>query len=136
MQLNPYLNFDGQCREAFTAYERILGGKIEMMQTHGESPMPDHVSPEARDRILHVRLAVGDAVLLGSDTPPGEPPNPQGFALSLSIDTPAEAERIFNGLSDGGKVDMPLQETFWAQRFGMLVDKFGIPWMVNCDRPQ
>lgn len=136
MQLNPYLNFDGQCREAFTAYEQILGGKIEMMQTHGESPMADHTPPESRDRIMHVRLVADGAVLLGSDTMPGDAPNAQGFAVSLNIDNPAEADRIFNALADGGKVDMPIQETFWAQRFGMLVDKYGIPWMVNCDRPQ
>ena len=84
---------------------------------------------------MHARLVVGDRVLMGSDVPPDHHDKPQGFSVSLGIDTPAEAERIFRALAEGGTVQMPLQETFWALRFGTLVDRFGIPWMVNCERP-
>jgi len=135
MQLNPYLAFNGQCEAAFKFYERCLGGKIEMLMTHGESPMVDQVPPEWRGKVMHARLTVGDKVLMGSDAPPERYEGTKGFCVSIGIDTPADAERIFRELSEGGAVQMPLQETFWALRFGMLVDRFGIPWMVNCERP-
>ena len=136
MQITPYLNFDGQCRAAFQFYERCLGGQIPMMMTYGESPMAAQTPAEQRDRIMHTRLQVGDAMLMGSDMPPepcGE--GMKGSQVTIGVDNPAEAERIFNALSEGGTVRMPIQETFWAVRFGMLVDKFGISWMVNCERP-
>ena len=135
MQLNPYLVFDGQCEAAFKFYQRCLGGKIEMMLTNGESPMADQTPPEWRNKIMHARLVVGDEVLMGSDAPPDRYEGAKGFSVTLSIDEPAEAERIFNALAENGTVRMPLQETFWAVRFGMLVDRFGIPLMVNCERP-
>jgi len=135
MQLNPYLTFNGQCAAAFTFYEKCLGGKIEMMMTHGDSPMADQMPPVLRDKIMHARLVIGDKVLMGSDAPPERYEGAKGFSVSLGIDKPAEAERIFTALAEGGTVQMPLQETFWALRFGMLVDRFGIPWMVNCERP-
>lgn len=122
MQLNPYLNFDGQCRAAFEFYQQCLGGEIVTMQTHGESPMAEQVPSEWRERILHARLIVGDAVLMGSDSPPQAHERPQGFAVSLNVDSPADAERMFAALATGGTVSMPLQETFWGSRFGMLVD--------------
>ncbi len=134
MQLNPYLVFNGQCKEAFEFYERVLGGKIETMQTHGESPMAGQVPPEWKDKILHVHMSVGDRVLMGSDSPPQHYEKPQGFSVSLSVDDPADADRIFNTLAEKGSVRMPIQETFWASRFGMAVDQFGIPWIVNCER--
>ena len=134
MQLNPYLTFNGQCEAAFKFYERCLGGKIEMMLTHGNSPMAEQVAPEWRNRIMHARLIVGDKVLMGSDAPPERYEGTKGFCVSLGIDKPAEAERIFNALAENGTVQMPLQQTFWAVRFGMLVDRFGIPWMVNCEQ--
>lgn len=133
MKIQPYLNFDGQCREAFLFYHQVLGGELATLQTHGESPMRDHTPPEWHDRILHARLIVGDEELMGSDSPPGQHAQPQGFAVSLNIDDPAAAERIFAALSAGGAVQMPLQQTFWAGRFGMCTDRFGVPWMVNCE---
>ena len=134
MQLNPYLLFDGQCEAAFKFYERCLGGKVEMMLTHGDSPAADQVSPDWHGKIMHARLVVGDRVLMGSDAPPEHYEAAKGFSVSLGIDTPAEAERIFHALAEKGTVRMPLQQTFWAARFGMLVDRFGIPWMVNCEQ--
>jgi PhnB protein len=135
MQLNPYLTFNGQCEAAFKFYERCLGGKIEFMLTHGESPMAQQTPAGWRNKIMHARLVVGDKVLMGSDAPPERYEGPKGFSVSLGIDTPAEAERVFSALAENGTVQMPLQETFWALRFGTLVDRFGIPWMVNCERP-
>jgi len=134
MELNPYLNFNGQCEAAFKFYEKSLGGKIEMMMTHGQSPMADQVPANWRDKVMHVRMTVGDKVLMGSDAPPEHYQKPQGFAVSLSVAKPEEAERAFKALSEGGTIQMPLQQTFWAARFGMLVDKFGIPWMINCEQ--
>lgn len=134
MQLNPYLTFDGQCEKAFKFYERCLGGKIEAMITHRGSPMAQQSPPEWQDKILHARLTVGDEVLMGSDGMPGCHEKASGFSVSLGIADPADAERIFNALSENGAVRMPLQQTFWALRFGMLVDQFGIPWMINCEQ--
>jgi PhnB protein len=133
MQVNPYLTFNGQCEAAFKFYAQCLGGKIEAMMTHGDSPMANQVSSEWHKKILHARLMVGDKILMGSDAPPERYENPQGFSVSLGIDDPAAAERIFHALAENGTVTMPIQQTFWALRFGMLVDRFGIPWMVNCE---
>jgi PhnB protein len=134
MQLNPYLMFDGQCEAAFKFYERCLGGKIVTMLKHGESPMAQQVPPELRDRIMHARLALGDKLLMGSDAPPQHHEPMQGFSVTLGIDDPVEAEGIFNALAEGGTVRMPFQKTFWAVGFGMLVDRFGTPWMINCEQ--
>ena len=131
MQLIPYLNFNGQCAEAFRFYERTLGGKIVMMRTHAESPIADQVPPEWRDRILHARLQLGEAVLMASDSPPEYYQRPQGLYVSLQVDDAAAADRIFQAFAEGGTVTMPLQQTFWAARFGMVVDRFGTPWMIN-----
>ena len=133
MQLHPYLHFNGDCETAFKYYERVLGGKIEAMMTHAGTPAEQHVPAEWRNKILHARLVVGDAVLMASDAPPGHYHKPQGFSVSIQINGPARAEDTFRALADGGTVIMPFQQTFWAARFGMLVDKFGTPWMVNCD---
>jgi PhnB protein len=135
MQLNAYLNFDGQCEAAFKFYEQALGGKIIAMMPFEGSPMADQVPPESHSKIIHARLTVGDQVLMGSDSMGPHAAKPQGFAVSIGVSDPAEAERIFHALSEGGKVDMPIQETFWAARFAMFVDRFGIPWMINCERP-
>ena len=115
------------------SYERCLGVKIQPMMTHGESPMAGQVSPSWHNKIIHARLVLGDQVLMGSDAPPEHYEEPKGFSVSLGIDDPAAAERIFHALAEGGTVRMPIQKTFWAVRFGMLVDQFGIPWMVNCE---
>jgi PhnB protein len=132
MQLNPYLTFNGQCEAAFKLYEKCLGGKIVMMLPYGDSPMADQTPPGCRGKILHCTFALGDQVLAGVDAPPERYQKPQGFSVALNLDDAAEAERIFNTLAENGTVQMPLQETFWAVRFGMLVDQFGIPWMINC----
>jgi len=134
VQLNPYLLFNGQCQAAFKFYEQCLGGKIDAMMTHGESPMSQQVSPEWRNKIIHARMVVGDKVLMGSDAPPERYQEPRGFSVSLSVKDPAEAERIFHALADNGTVQMPIQKTFWSVRFGMVVDRFGVPWMVNCEQ--
>jgi PhnB protein len=133
MQLNPYLVFPGQCEAAFKFYEQCLRGKIEAMIPHAGTPAEGHVPPEWAKKILHARLRVGDEVLMGSDAPPDRFEAPKGFSVSLQVKDPAEAERIFHALADNGTVRMPLQQTFWAVRFGMCVDRFGIPWMVNCE---
>jgi PhnB protein len=132
--VQPYLLFEDQCEAAFKFYEQCLGGKIEAMITHGNSPIADQVPVERHNLILHARLAVGDEVLMGSDSPPEHYEKPQGFSVSLDIDTPTEAERIFRTLAEKGTVRLPLQQTFWAASFGMLVDQFGIPWMINCEK--
>ncbi|MBA2670431.1 MAG: VOC family protein [Gemmatimonadetes bacterium] len=134
MQLNPYLNFDGDCEAAFEFYEQCLGGEIVTMQTHGDSPIADEVPSEWRDKILHARLTIGDVVLMGSDSPSEYYQKPQGLYAALQVDDAADAERIFHALAENGTVTMPMQETFWAARFGMLVDRFGTPWMVNCEQ--
>jgi PhnB protein len=135
MQLNPYLQFDGNCADAFRFYEQSLGGKIVMMMKAGESPMAAQVPPDRQDSIMHARMVVGDTVLMGSDAMGGAYAAPAGFHVTLGVDDPAEADRIFAALADGGTVGMPIAETFWAERFGLLVDRFGIPWMVNCEKP-
>jgi PhnB protein len=134
MQLNPYLNFNGQCEAAFKFYEQCLGGKIVSMFTYEGTPMADQVPPAWRNKIIHATLMVGDKVLMGSDAPPERYEKPKGSSVFVAVKDPAEAERIFNALAKNGTVSMPLQQTFWAQRFGMLVDQFGIPWMINCEQ--
>ncbi len=141
MQLEAYLFFNNQAAEAFDFYAKCLGGKIAMKVTYGEMPGTEQMPPEVRKQIAHVRLEAGDAVLLASDwCPPGGEPGPypgiQGCAVCLSTDKPEEAERLFAALSQGGEVEMPIGETSWSQRFGMFVDRFGVHWMVNCNRPQ
>jgi PhnB protein len=133
--LAPYLAFNGKCKAAFEFYANALGGQIVMMMTKGESPMAGQTPPEQKDHIMHASMKVGDDMLQGSDAPPQHYHKPQGFSVALDIKEPAEAERVFKALSDKGTVQMPMQETFWAQRFGMLVDQFDIPWMVNCSKP-
>src|SRR5262245_6420039 len=132
MQLNPYLTFNGQCEAAFRFYEQCLGGRIEAMLTHAGTPAEQHVPPEWRNKILHARMVVGANVWMASDAPPDRYQEPKGFSISIQLDDPKEAERIFNALAANGKIVMPLEKTFWAALFGMLVDRFGVPWMVNC----
>ncbi|KON79919.1 VOC family protein [Azoarcus sp. PA01] len=138
MLLNPYLTFDGQCEAAFRFYADCLGGTVTALARFGEAPQCDEVlTPEQRDRIMHARLAVGDQVLMGSDTTPEHPyEGIHGCAVSLNVDSVAEAERIFTTLAEGGTVQMRLAQTFWAARFGMCVDRFGVPWMINCEQNQ
>ena len=133
MQLNPYLTFNGQCEAAFKFYAQLLGGKIDGMLTHAGTPAEQQVPAEWHDKIMHARLIVGDQVLMGSDAPPAHYEQPKGFSVSIQIKDKAEAERIFNALAEGGKIQMPFAQTFWAAGFGMCADRFGTPWMVNCE---
>ncbi|MBW4667535.1 MAG: VOC family protein [Cyanomargarita calcarea GSE-NOS-MK-12-04C] len=132
MQSNTYLNFNGECEAAFKFYEQCLGGKIVAMMTYADMPMVEQTPPEQRDKIMHIHLTVGDMVLMGSDAPPDYFEKPQGFNVNLQFDDVVEAERIFHALAENGTVKMPFQETFWAKRFGMAIDRFGTPWMINC----
>jgi len=134
MKINSYLMFNGNCEAAFKFYEQCLGGKIVMMMTHGDAPSAEHVPAEWHNKIMHVCLEVGDRLLMGSDSPSGYFETPQGFYVQISVAAPAEAERIFSALAENGKVKMPLEQTFWSARFGMLTDQFGTPWMVNCEQ--
>ncbi|MFZ0814773.1 MAG: VOC family protein [Candidatus Sulfotelmatobacter sp.] len=132
--MNPYLYFDGNCEAAFKFYEKVLGAKIDALMTHEGTPAAAQVPAEWRPKILHARLTIGEQVLMASDAPPGRFAKQAGFSLNLGFTDAAEAERIFHALAENGTEIMPIAETFWAVRFGMLVDRFGIPWMVNCEK--
>ena len=138
MQINTYLNFPGTCKEAFEFYAKVLKGSIKTMMTHEQVPanagIPD-VGPEWRSKIIHARLRAGNNVLMGSDAPPDRFQPARSFYVNIGLHDAAEAERIFTALSEDGRTVMPLQQTFWAQRFGMCFDRFGIPWMINCEQP-
>jgi PhnB protein len=136
MKLTPYLNFDGRCLEAFEFYEKCLGGKITFKMKYGEAPMPAAQTPPGMSgKILHATFALGDQLLQGADGPAEHYRKPQGFSIALSLSDAPQSERIFAALAEGGAVGMPIQETFWALRFGMVTDRFGIPWMINCEKP-
>ena len=128
-----YLAFNGNCADAMRFYERALGAKLEVLMTNGASPMAAHCPPESHDRILHARLALPDGGVLMAGDCPGTMPYEgiKGVSLTLNYDSSAEAERRFHALAEGGQVTMPLQPTFWARTWGMLVDRFGTPWIVN-----
>lgn len=132
MQVNPYVNFDGNCEAAFRFYAESLGGKIDAMVPHAGTPAAEHMPAEWGPKILHASMSVGGTVLMGADAPPGHYGKPHGFAVSLQTETPEEAERAYQALSKGGTVQMPLAQTFFATRFGMLIDQFHVPWMINC----
>jgi len=135
MKMHTYLNYGGNCAEAFRFYEKHLGGKITMMVTHGEQPGLNSVPPELKNTILHARIDLGDTMLMGSDMPPTRYQPMRSAYLSLNVDSNDEAERIHKVLSDGGEIFMPMQETFFAHRFSMLRDKFGTSWMILRERP-
>jgi PhnB protein len=135
MDLNIYLHFSGNCEEAFKFYEKALGGKILAAMTYDTAPPEMPVSPGWGKKIMHARMTVGNNLLMGSDAPPDRYSKPTGFSINIGVKTAEEAERAFKALADGGQVCMPIAETFWAIRFGMLVDKFGVPWMVNAEKP-
>jgi PhnB protein len=131
MQVHPYLYYDGNCEAAFKFYEKALGGKISALMTFEKAPEAMPMPPGWEKKVMHVHMTIGSEVLLASDAPPGHFHKPQGFSVSLQIKDPAEAERRFNALAEGGSVNMPFGKTFWSKGFGMCVDQFGIPWMVN-----
>jgi PhnB protein len=133
MQLNPYLNFNGQAEAAFKFYEQVLGGKITFSMTWGEMPGADQFPAETHKLIMHATLSVGDERLMGADAPPGRYEKPGGMNVSIHVKDTAEGERIFSALAENGNVTMPFEKTFWSPGFGMCVDQFGIPWMVNTE---
>ncbi len=133
MQFVPYLSFNGNCEQAFKFYEQTLGAKIESSFRYEGSPMASQVPAEWGQRIMHGALTLENGVLMGADAPPGSYQQPAGFSVCVMAKDPSEAERKFAALSKGAKITMPIQQTFWARRFGMLVDQFGIPWMVSCE---
>jgi len=131
MKLSPHLMFDGQCRAAFERYQQLLGGELGML-TFGDSPMAADVDSRWHDRIIHATLTIGDIELAGADVLPADYATPQGFAVILALDDPAQARKLFDGLAAGGTIRYPYQQTFWAAGFGVLVDEFGVPWEINC----
>jgi PhnB protein len=136
MKVNPYVMFNGQCKEAFQFYERVLRGKILFMMTYGESPAKDQMPPATHNLVIHATLSLDDQLIMASDTPPDRYEKPQGLYISLHFTDVGEGEKVFKALSEDGNVQMPFEKTFWADRFGMCVDRFGIPWMVNCETPK
>lgn len=135
LSINPYLNFAGNCREAFELYAKVLEAPVSFLITMGESPMADEVPKEMHDQICHISLQRDGLTLMGSDCLPDQYEAPQGTTINIGVETVEKAESVFAQLSEGGEITMPLEETFWAERFGMCVDRFGVPWMVNCDKP-
>lgn len=145
--IEPYLYFDGDCREAMELYQSVLGGEMETMMTYGEGPSdggdpcPEGVDAPAeswKDRIMHACLLVDGRRLMASDAPPGmyETPGGAPVAVAVNVDGAETVDRIFGVLAEGGKVIMPLETTFWSPRFGMLVDRFGISWLIGCNPQQ
>jgi PhnB protein len=133
MEANAYLFFDGKCAEALALYGKLLDGEVESLMTYGESPMADQFPPETREKVMHARLRFGETIVMASDAPPGRYHTPQGFSVSIGFEDLDRARRTFDALAEGGSVTMPFEKTFWAAGFGMLVDRFGTPWMVSCE---
>jgi len=134
VKLSPCLSlhFNGQCEAAFKFYERCLNAKIAFMLTWGDSPMASNAPPDWGKKILHGRITVGDTDLIGGDVFSAHYEAPKGFAVLLEIGDPVDAERVFNALAEKGRVTIPIQKTFWAARYGGVIDQFGIPWEINC----
>jgi PhnB protein len=132
MELNTHITFSGQCEAAFRFYERVLGGKITALLNYAEMPAAQHVPRDWQGKIMHAHLQLGDRCLMACDAPPDRYEPAKGFHVQIGVSDLAEADRIYRALAANGKETMAIQETFWATRFGMLVDQFGIPWMINC----
>jgi PhnB protein len=135
MQITINLGFKGQCEAAFKLYEQCLGAEPGPIFRYAGSPMANDVPADWQDKIMHGSVKLGDLVLMGSDVAPGQYEEPKGFALSIQITSIDDAERVFRELARDGRIVMPLEKTFWAERFGQLVDRFGIPWLINCESP-
>jgi PhnB protein len=135
MKLHTYLNYGGNCEQAFRFYEQHLAGKITMMMTQDQQPNANQVAPEQKKAILYARMSIGETELMGSDVPPERFQPMRSAYLSLTVNSVEEAERIYNLLRDGGEIFMPIEETFFAIRFAMLRDKFGTSWMIAHERP-
>jgi PhnB protein len=136
MKLHTYLNYGGNCEQAFRFYEKNLGAKVTMLMTHGQNPGPGALPPEQKDKILYARMTIGETELMASDVPPERFQPMRSAYLSLTVGSTPEAERIYALLSEGGEIFMPMAETFFAHRFAMLRDKFGTSWMVIHERQQ
>ena len=130
VQVQPYLFFEGRCQEALEFYRRALGAEVTALLRYKESPEPGMIQPGSEDKVMHASFTVGGTTVLASDGRCGGHPSFQGFALSLTVATVAEADRFFGALVDGGQVIMPLTATFFSPRFGMTTDRFGVSWMV------
>ncbi len=138
MQVMPYLIFEGRCEEAIEFYKKAVGARLDEMMRFSEAPEPPPpgmVAPGSERKILHASFFIGDTMVMASDGYGKEAASFKGFSLSLNVETPEEVDRYFNALVDGGQVTMPVGATFWSKRFGMLTDRFGIGWMVNCVQP-
>jgi PhnB protein len=135
MKINPYLNFNGNCGEAFQFYAKVLGGKDLHIMTFADAPPSMPVPPELKNNVMHARFTVGSDIIMGSDAPGDRYNKPQDYAVSVHTDTPEDAERIFASLSEDGTVGMAMAETFFAKRWGMTTDRFGTHWMVICEKP-
>ena len=131
MNIQAYLFFDGRCEEALDFYRRTVGAQVDMLMRYKESPEPGMVAPGSEDKIMHSELRIGDSVVMASDGQCQGKPRFEGFSLALNCANAAEADRAFGALAEGGQVTMPLAQTFWSPRFGMLTDPFGIGWMIN-----
>ena len=134
MQVQPYLFFDGRCDEALEFYKKVLGAKVDMLMRFKDAPDQSMLSPGSHDKVMHAAVHVGDTQLLMSDGRCSGKPNFQGFALTITAPDAGEGERRFNALAEGGQVQMPLGETFFASRFGMVADKFGVGWMILVEK--
>jgi PhnB protein len=135
VQMSAYVSFKGDCEAAFQFYERVLGAEPGPLFRYGGSPMAGEAPADWADKVMHGSVTIGGQVLMGADMGPDRYEAPAGFSLSIQVGEVADAERIFAELARDGQVVMPIRQTFWAARFGMLVDRFGIPWQVNCDDP-
>ena len=133
MKMNPYLSFKGDCEAAFKYYEQHLGGEMGAIFRYGGTPLSGRVPADWPDKIMHGSITIGGQTLQAADVAPGQYESPQGFSLTLQIKSAADAERMFEALASGGQVRLPLEKTFWAERFGMVTDRFGVPWIVNCE---
>jgi PhnB protein len=134
MQVQPYLFFDGRCEEALEFYKKAIDAKVEMLMRFKDAPDQSMISPGSKDKVMHAAVRVGDTQVLVSDGRCLGKPNFQGFALTITAPDAAEGERRFNALAEGGQVQMPLAETFFASRFGMVADKFGVGWMILVEK--
>ncbi len=133
MQVSPYLSFDGGCEAAFTLYAQCLGGTLGAIFRYAGSPMASQAPADWQNKVMHASMTVGDLILMGADVTPDKYEPPKGFSLSIQLADSTDAERIFRELARDGRIVMPLEKTFWAERFGMVVYRFGIPWLINCE---
>ena len=134
MDMHPYLTFNGQCEEAFRFYEKSLNGRVGELFRYGGSPMAGDVPDDWSDKVMHGSVSIGNQLLMGADVARYE--EARGFTLSLQMTSATDAERIFGDLATGGTIVMALEKTFWAERFGMVIDRFGVPWTINCESPR